>query len=208
MRRDEGHHLSGLPELQAGQHLDPTHGGCFMEYASLLAGEKWSDHPRCTHPALAQLARLVNDAASQRDRQQLARLIPDVIGVTGRDARLTPALVLLCIDALPPRQRARMSTHLQGRWARRRWTAAARGGFGGVSCRITEGVYRSGPAARVMAEVVAALSDPRAAEPAQLRTLLCDAIALSRQLLAITPSDSARTGDLRGMDDRQASRHL
>lgn len=208
MRRDESGHLSGLPELQAGQHLDPSHGGCFMEYASLLAGEKWSDHPRCTHPALAQLARLVNDAASPGERQQLARLIPDVIGVTGRNAGLTPALVLLCIEALPARQRARMSTHLQGRWARRRCAAAARGGFAGLSSRITEGVYRSGPAARVMAEVVAGLTDSRAGEPARLPALLRDAIALSRLLLEVTPSESARTGALGGTDDRHVSRQL
>lgn len=204
MRRDEGHDLSGLPELQAGQHLDPSHGGCFMEYASLLAGEKWSDHPRCTHPALAQLARLVNDAASTGERQQLTRLIPDVIGVTGQDARVSPALVLLCIDALPARQRARMSTHLQGRWARRRYATAARGGGRGPWCRITDAVYRTGPAARVMAEAVAALADPRGGEAGQLRTLLCDAIALSRRLLEIPPDGSASTVDLRRMAERHA----
>jgi len=28
-----------------------------MEFASYLAGERWSDHPACTHPLLAVLAR-------------------------------------------------------------------------------------------------------------------------------------------------------
>ncbi|QYH37234.1 hypothetical protein FFT87_12835 [Salinibacterium sp. M195] len=59
-----------------------------MEFASYLAGEKWSDHPACTHPALALLARLVNDCTSDRDRPQLAELIPSVIGVTSADPRL------------------------------------------------------------------------------------------------------------------------
>ncbi len=29
-----------------------------MELASYLAGERWSDHPACTHPLLAEAARL------------------------------------------------------------------------------------------------------------------------------------------------------
>ena len=35
-----------------------------MEFASYLAGERWSDHPRCTHPLLSAVARLVNDNTS------------------------------------------------------------------------------------------------------------------------------------------------
>ena len=54
-----------------------------MEFASFLAGERWSDHPRCTHPLLGHLARLVNDNLSDGDRQQLVTLIPDVVGRRG-----------------------------------------------------------------------------------------------------------------------------
>ena len=32
-----------------------------MEMASYLAGERWSDHPKCTHPLVASVARMVND---------------------------------------------------------------------------------------------------------------------------------------------------
>ena len=56
-----------------------------MEFASFLAGEKWSDHPSCTHPLLGQLARQVNDSLSDGDRQQLVPLIPSVVGRTGDD---------------------------------------------------------------------------------------------------------------------------
>ena len=55
-----------------------------MELASFLAGERWSDHPSCTHPLVASIARMVNDSTSDEARQQLAGLIPSVIG-TGRD---------------------------------------------------------------------------------------------------------------------------
>ncbi|WP_245993057.1 hypothetical protein [Xylanimonas allomyrinae] len=58
-----------------------------MELASFLAGERWTDHPRCTHPLLAMLARAVNDLTSDQARPQLAPLIPSVIGLTSDDPR-------------------------------------------------------------------------------------------------------------------------
>jgi hypothetical protein len=54
-----------------------------MELASVLAGEQWSDHPACTHPLLAQLARGVNDYTSDDSRQDLLVLIPSVVGRNG-----------------------------------------------------------------------------------------------------------------------------
>jgi hypothetical protein len=63
-----------------------------MELASLLAGERWSDHPACTHPLLAAVARHVNDHTSDVGRQRLADLIPSVIGLTGDDRTSTLAL--------------------------------------------------------------------------------------------------------------------
>lgn len=56
-----------------------------MELASFLAGERWSDHPQCTHPLLAMLARAVNDLTSDEARPKLAPLIPSVIGLTSDD---------------------------------------------------------------------------------------------------------------------------
>jgi hypothetical protein len=56
-----------------------------MEFASFLAGEKWSDHPACTHPLLAQVARRVNDLIGDEGRQQLVSLIPLVVGRRGDD---------------------------------------------------------------------------------------------------------------------------
>jgi hypothetical protein len=59
-----------------------------MEYASYLAGEKWSDHPARTHPLLGELARQVNDFISDEARQALVELAPDMIGSTGADLRI------------------------------------------------------------------------------------------------------------------------
>ena len=65
-----------------------------MEYASYLAGEKWSDHPACTHPLLGELARQVNDFLSDKDRQALVELVPDMIGLTGADLRIDLRIAL------------------------------------------------------------------------------------------------------------------
>ncbi len=81
-----------MPVLSAGRHRSPRRGACFMEFASWLAGESWSDHPACTHPALASLARLVNDCSTNEGRGQLVGLIPSVIGLVDDDP-LTGVLV-------------------------------------------------------------------------------------------------------------------
>src|SRR4051794_27011254 len=73
----------GLPVLARGKHRSPRSGACFMEMASVLAGERWTDEPRCTHPLLAGLARLVNDSTSDERRGELVELIPSVVGVQG-----------------------------------------------------------------------------------------------------------------------------
>ena len=73
-----------------------------MEYASYLAGEKWSDHPACTHPLLAELARQVNDFTSDETRQTLVELVPDVIGVTSSELRFDVGIALrVARTALP-----------------------------------------------------------------------------------------------------------
>ncbi|MGA8209259.1 MAG: hypothetical protein WB441_07985 [Nocardioidaceae bacterium] len=77
-----------MPVLSRGKHRSPKKGACFMEMASYLAGESWSDHPRCTHPLLASLARDVNDHVGDHARARLAPLIPEVIGLNGEDPRL------------------------------------------------------------------------------------------------------------------------
>jgi hypothetical protein len=83
-----------FPILSPGKHPSPRTGACFMELASLLAGERWSDHPACTHPLLAALARQVNDHTSDAGRQRLADLIPSVIGLTSQDLHIDARIAL------------------------------------------------------------------------------------------------------------------
>lgn len=91
-----------MPILARGRHRSPRSGACFMELASYLAGERWSDHPGCTHPLLADLARQVNDLSSDAGRQRLVRLVPTVIGLTATDPRTEARLALrAATTALP-----------------------------------------------------------------------------------------------------------
>jgi hypothetical protein len=94
MLRYDGQLPELLPMLSRGKHRSPRKGACFMEFASLLAGERWSDHPACTHPLLAAVARHVNDYTSDAGRPRLADLIPSVIGLTGDDLHIDARIAL------------------------------------------------------------------------------------------------------------------
>jgi hypothetical protein len=102
MSKAQSHSPDMLPVLSRGKHRNPRKGACFMELASYLAGERWSDHPACTHPLLASVARLVNDHTSDEGRPRLAELIPSVIGLTGDDLHIDALIALRCTTiALP-----------------------------------------------------------------------------------------------------------
>lgn len=82
-----------------------------MEFASYLAGEKWSDHPACTHPVLAAVARNVNDLSTDATRASLTQHIHRVVGLTSRDPLVTVAIAVHAAAAALPiasfeRQRA------------------------------------------------------------------------------------------------------
>src|SRR6266540_4325186 len=86
-----------VPVLSRGRHRSQRRGACFMEMASL-----WSDHPRCTHPLLAELARLVNDYTSNACRSDLAILVPSVIGLTREDVRVDARIARRCASVALP----------------------------------------------------------------------------------------------------------
>jgi len=75
--------------LSSGSHEDFEKGMCVMEAAAYVAGEPWSDHPRCACRVITSFMigwndRLPSDA--ERDRL-LKPLIPDII-----DTKSTPAI--------------------------------------------------------------------------------------------------------------------
>ena len=107
----EAHPPELIPVLSRGKHRGPRQGACFMELVSYLAGERWSDHPACTHPLLAAVARDVNDYTSDAGRPRLAELIPSVIGLTGEDLHIDARIALVCARrALPVAAAERQQT--------------------------------------------------------------------------------------------------
>lgn len=91
-----------VPMLSRGKHRSPRKGACFMEFASYLAGERWSDKPACTHALLAGLARLVNDNVDDDTRAGMVEMIPQVVGLTSDDARVDAMVALRCASVALP----------------------------------------------------------------------------------------------------------
>ncbi|AXK31881.1 hypothetical protein DVA86_03685 [Streptomyces armeniacus] len=83
----------GLPGPRPYAHLHPGDGACLMEAASLLAGGPFTDTPRGTHPALAALARVVNDAVDEDTRRALWPLSATLAHAYPADRAFAPALV-------------------------------------------------------------------------------------------------------------------
>jgi hypothetical protein len=84
--------------LMPGAHRSPREGICAVELASLLAGERFSDHPACVCKVIAAFMRSLNDRLGHRDRQ---RLIPYVQrAVDSRGGReLTRRRYEICLAA-------------------------------------------------------------------------------------------------------------
>jgi hypothetical protein len=111
MSRHDAYVPDLVPQLSRGKHRSPRKGACFMEMVSFLAGERWSDHPACTHPLLAALARLVNDHTSDAARGRLIELIPATIGLVSDDPHVDAEIARRCATTALPvasaeRQRA------------------------------------------------------------------------------------------------------
>jgi hypothetical protein len=167
-----------LPVLSRGKHRRPKQGACFMEMASVMAGEKWSDHPGCTHPALAEVARLVNDNSTDQHRSELAVLVPSVVGLSSPDEELrwtvgiTSAVASYAVTRVPqPSQRALAAGLITMQRA-----VAARGlqGLPG-----TEGVAAALADVPDEARFARRLSDGRAVSDRVLRTQVAPAVARS-----------------------------
>lgn len=91
-----------LPLLSRGKHRRPRSGACLMEYTSYLAGERWSDHPACTHPLLGELARQVNDFIPDEARQALIEVVPEMVGLSGADLRIDVRIALQAAQTALP----------------------------------------------------------------------------------------------------------
>ncbi len=77
--------------LAPGRHRDAKHGVCAMELASMLAEERFTDHPQNVCAVVAAFLRGYNDALSDRLRQQLFGIAATVVDSRVADPRVRAA---------------------------------------------------------------------------------------------------------------------
>ena len=75
--------------LRKGRHDSPDRGVCVIELASMLAGERFTDHPRAVCRVISAFLRSYNDSIDDVRRQDLLRCAAAVVGT--RDSRPTRA---------------------------------------------------------------------------------------------------------------------
>lgn len=77
--------------LLGGVHEGLEHGACVMEAVAYVAGEVWSDSPRCACPVISALLRSWNDSIQDNTARTrlLAPLIELLVG-----SRSTPVIEL------------------------------------------------------------------------------------------------------------------
>lgn len=85
--------------LGRGAHANPRQGCNVLEYASVLAGERWDSRPQSVHPALAYVADIVNDRMSDARRRLLSPIAPWLLGTRTEDPRTWPAITAVCAAA-------------------------------------------------------------------------------------------------------------
>lgn len=71
--------------LRRGRHKSPDEGACVMELASMLAGERFSDHPVSVCPVIGAFLRRYNDWTGDDRRQDLYRYAATVVGTRATD---------------------------------------------------------------------------------------------------------------------------
>jgi hypothetical protein len=93
-----------MPVLSHGGHENPAAGACFMEYTSLLAGERFSDRPQCVDIEISSIMMWINDSLPDVDRHLLIPFLGRGIGLIyprhprpipkSAAAKMTPMLLL------------------------------------------------------------------------------------------------------------------
>ena len=73
--------------ISKGRHETPVHGACVVELASMLAGERFSDHPQCVCPVIAGFLRGYNDLLPDGQHDELYPYATLVVG-TARSMRI------------------------------------------------------------------------------------------------------------------------
>jgi hypothetical protein len=169
------------PVLRRGMHSYPSRGACLMEVCGTLPDGPWSDHPLGMDPALATLARAVNDLSSDTARQRLIAFAPWLVGSQAAWGQEGPAaiaglVVRAALGYVDPASASRLAPTLAAlnnppdearisRWSS--WSAHR----------------RVGRAIRSAARILSAAPDADEV----LRTVLVQALNVSRRLNGLSP---------------------
>ena len=69
--------------IRRGKHASPDRGACVVELASMLSGERFSDHPPTVCPVIAGFLRGYNDLMPEQDLPELYPIAARVVGTAG-----------------------------------------------------------------------------------------------------------------------------
>jgi hypothetical protein len=96
--------------LRRGRHDSPATGACVVELASMLAGERFSDHPRTVCPVIAAFLRSYNDLLPEGEQDELYPYAALVVGTaaSGRIQRQRAGRILAWAGLRAGRGRLRL----------------------------------------------------------------------------------------------------
>jgi hypothetical protein len=103
-------------KISRGRHTRPDDGVCVMELASMLAGERFTDHPASVCPVIGSFLRAYNDLVDHGRRQGLYELASLVVG-----SRASATVTRARADRLTAWALQRRRSHWSRRFLPARW---------------------------------------------------------------------------------------
>ncbi|GAA2280412.1 hypothetical protein GCM10010234_16620 [Streptomyces hawaiiensis] len=170
----------GLPSPGRFAHLHPDDGACLMEVAALLASGRFTDSPPGTHPALAALARVVDDSVGDSARHALWPLAADLADAHPPGRGYAPLLVGRVVDAARLVRPSSRPLTRYGRACRRRAERVSHAPAGGAAVRIADLLWWRGPGRRHLEHALRVLCAAPDADQ-RLSGLLRLAVAQARE---------------------------
>jgi hypothetical protein len=161
-------------------HLNPDDGACLMEAAAVLSSGRFTDSPAGTHPALAALARVVNDSVGDDARRALWPLAADLADARPAGRGYPPLLVGTVVDAARLVRPASRRLARCGRACRARAARLAHTPSGGPVARIGDLLWWRGPGRRHLEKALGVLCAAPDADQ-RLSGLLREAVAQARE---------------------------
>ncbi|MFF9121270.1 hypothetical protein ACF09Y_37925 [Streptomyces massasporeus] len=170
----------GLPVPGRFAHLHPDDGACLMEAAAVLSSGRFTDSPPGTHPALAALARVVNDSVDDDARHALWPLAADLADARPAGRDYAPLLVGAVVDAARLGRPASRRLARHGRACRARAARLAHAPAAGPAARIADLLWWRGPGRRHLEHALGVVCAAPDADQ-RLSGLLRQAVAQARE---------------------------